>query len=44
MGNGKDLYRGIKEGGYQWLIHYGMILSNYGMILSIRMCCKAMAL
>ena len=37
MGNGKNLYRGIKKGGYQWLMYYGMILS-------IRMCCKAMAL
>lgn len=37
MGNGKNLCRGIKKGGYQWLMHYGMILS-------IRMRCKAMAL
>lgn len=27
MGNGKNLYRGIKKGGYQWLMHYGMIVS-----------------
>jgi len=35
MGNGKNLYRGIKKGGYQWLMY---------LILSILMCCKAMAL
>ena len=34
MGNGKDLCRGIKKGGGQWLMHYGLKLS-------IRICFKS---
>lgn len=33
MGNGKNLCRGIKKGGYQWLMHYGTILSSKAMAL-----------